>query len=268
MPFAKSSDGARIFYTTAGRGEPLVLSHGTTHSWETWEDLGYLDGLKDWFHLILIDSRGHGQSDTPGDSSAYTMALQADDVLAVVNDLGINRFHLFGYALGATSGFHLAAREPERVKSFIAYGGDPYPPSPGYVESISQDLSYMRNGMQAWVELMEDIGVFNQYPNPAARKERMLAADADALIASITASLENPGVVDALPHLQMPCLVIAGQQAGGNDVARRAANELPLADFVSIAGIGHAMVHAQTILPYVHAFHERFGVISGDHQYA
>jgi pimeloyl-ACP methyl ester carboxylesterase len=263
LPFAISSDGVRIYYTTMGQGEPLVLSHGTTHTWESWQDLGYTDDLKDRFHLILVDSRGHGQSDKPHAAAAYAMAQQADDVVAVADDLGVDRFHLFGYSLGALSGFHLAARVPERVRSLVAYGGDPYAPPPGYIASVERDITILRQGMQAWVDLMEEIGVFSQYPNPTARKERLLALDADALIASIVAWTEYPGIGDALARLTMPCLLISGQHEGGNDLARQAAQNLPVADFVSVAGITHAMVHAQIILPYVRAFYERFGVISG-----
>jgi pimeloyl-ACP methyl ester carboxylesterase len=263
MSYATSSDGVRIFYTTTGQGEPLVLSHGTTHTWESWHDLGFIDGLEDQFQLILIDSRGHGQSDKPHTAAAYDMERQADDVVAVVDDLGVDRFHLFGYSLGAVSGFHLAAQAPERIRSLVAYGGDPYAPSPNYIASIEQDLAILRQGMQTWVDLMENIGVFNQYPKPTARKERLLAADAEALIASVMASVDNPGIADALERLTMPCLIIAGGQAGGNDLAHRAARDLPLADFVSIAGIGHAMANGQIILPYVHAFYERFSLVSG-----
>ncbi len=268
LPFATSSDGARIFSTTMGQGTPLVLLHGTTHSWESWQDLGYIDGLKDHFQLILIDARGHGQSDKPHAVSAYAMAQQADDVMAVVDSLGIGCFHLFGYSLGAMTGFHLAAREPERVQSLISYGGDPYPPNSRYKTSIADDIAILREGVPAWVDLMERLGVFDQYPEPAARKQRLLAVDPDALIASILASVENPGVGDALEHLTMPCLVIAGQLAGGNEPARQAAAELPVADFVSITGIGHAMVNAQIILPYVRAFYERFGVTAAANESA
>lgn len=268
MPDATSSDGVRIFYTTIGQGDPLVLSHGMTHTWQSWQDLGYTDDLKDRFRLILIDARGHGQSDKPHAAAAYAMEQQADDVVAVVNDLGIDRFHVCGYSLGAHTGFHLAARAPERVQSLVAYGGHPYAHSPDYRASIERDITILQRGMRAWVDVMEDIGVFNQYPNPTARRERLQAFDADALIASIMTSSEEPGIADTLERLSMPCLLIAGQHDGEIDLAQRAAHNLPAGDFVSVAGIGHAMVHARHILPYVRAFYERFGVISGQRQSA
>lgn len=264
MPFAVSTDGVRIFYTATGHEVPLVLSHGGTHTWESWQDLGYVDSLKDHFHLILIDSRGHGESDKPHDAAAYTMPQQVDDVVAVLDDMGIDRFHFWGYSIGAQISFHVAARLPERVQSFVAYGGHPYPPSPDDLASTGEVNATLQQGMQAWVDWMEALGVFTQYPNPAARRARLLDADAEAIIASNVAYADDPGIADALSRITMPGLLIAGQHDGVNDLARQAAKDLPVADFVSVGGFGHAMVHAQTILPYVRAFLERFGAWPGD----
>lgn len=260
MPFATSTDGAQIFYTETGQGEPLVLSHGGTHTWESWEDLGYVERLKDHFRLILIDSRGHGGSDKPHDSAAYAFPQQVDDVVAVVDHLGLERFHFWGYSIGAQISFQLAARVPSRVQTFVAYGGHPFPPSADDRAFIHEINVTLQQGMQEWVNQMETRGVFAQYPNPTARKARLLAADADAQIALNNACAEDTGIAEYLSDISTPCLLIAGEHDGVNDLARQAAKDLPIADFVSVGGIGHAMVHAHTILPYAFAFFERFGV--------
>jgi pimeloyl-ACP methyl ester carboxylesterase len=266
MPFAISSDGVRIYYTDSGEGEPLVLSHGGTHTWESWQDLGYVDALKDRFRLVLIDSRGHGRSDKPHDIAAYAFSRQVDDVLAVVDDLQIDRFHFWGYSIGAQISFHVAVRVPERVQTFVAYGGHPYPPSREDRAFIDEINATLRRGMQAWVDQMERGGVFTQYPNPLARKERLLAADAAAQIAVNTACGEDTGLMEPLSRITMPCLLIAGEHDGVNDLARKAARAKPAADFVSVGGLRHAMAHARAILPYVRAFYERHGVMEGIHQ--
>lgn len=54
--------GLRIRYRVEGNGTPLVLLHGFTDSSETWYELGYVHALQPKHRLILIDSRGHGQS--------------------------------------------------------------------------------------------------------------------------------------------------------------------------------------------------------------
>ena len=88
MPFA-INDGVRIHYEVVGHGEPLVLYHGLTGSGERWRDTGYVAGLENGHRLILIDARGHGQSDKPHDPAAYGRRRQAADVIAVLDDLGI-----------------------------------------------------------------------------------------------------------------------------------------------------------------------------------
>jgi pimeloyl-ACP methyl ester carboxylesterase len=179
----------------------------------------------------------------------------------VLDDLGIDRFHVFGYSIGAQLCFHLAARAPERLRTFIAYGGHPYAPSPADVAFTEEINETLRQGMQAWVQRMETIGVLAQYPNPAARRARLLAADPLALLAVNAAYVEDLGVSDVLLGITMPCLLIAGERDGVNDLAHRAVRGVSTADFVSVGGIAHAMVHAKTILPYVFAFFERFGLL-------
>jgi pimeloyl-ACP methyl ester carboxylesterase len=61
MAFVTSTDGARIFYTTIGQGEPLVLCHGLTHTWQSWQDLRYVDDLKDQFRLRACANRRNGR---------------------------------------------------------------------------------------------------------------------------------------------------------------------------------------------------------------
>jgi pimeloyl-ACP methyl ester carboxylesterase len=190
------------------------------------------------------------------------MRQQADDVLAVLDDLGIDRFHVFGYSIGAQLCFHLAALAAERVRSFIAYGGHPYAPSPedlAFTEEMNQTL---RQGMQAWVDRMEVLGVLAQYPNPAARRARLLAADPLALLALNAAYVDDRGAADVLRRMTMPCLLIAGGRDAVNGPAQQATRDVPTADFVSVGGVAHAMAPAKTILPYVNAFFERFQFLS------
>ena len=61
------NDGLQIHYEVEGQGPPLILLHWWTGSLEDWRLFGYVDALKDTYRLILIDARGHGQSDKPHD---------------------------------------------------------------------------------------------------------------------------------------------------------------------------------------------------------
>jgi pimeloyl-ACP methyl ester carboxylesterase len=88
---ATSSDGAQIAFETAGRGDPLVLLHGFFGDRATWRSAGHVDALAADYRLILIDGRGHGDSDAPHRPASYRIGQQVDDVLAVLDSLGVGR---------------------------------------------------------------------------------------------------------------------------------------------------------------------------------
>lgn len=146
MPYATSSDGARIFYATAGGGPPLLLMHGATGTSQSWALDGYVDALSADYQLILMDLRGHGRSDKPHERDAYRLSQQADDAVVVLDELGIARAHVWGLSLGARVGFHLGARYPNRVQSLILWGGHPYPVTAEDVEFDNSIIATLREG--------------------------------------------------------------------------------------------------------------------------
>src|SRR6266542_2133052 len=116
MPYTITED-VRIYYEVEGQGPPLVLAHGGNDSLEMWRRFGYANALKNDYRLVMLDFRGHGRSDKPYDASAYGYEM-SNDVLAVLDDLGIAKAHYLGYSMGATVGFALATRHAERFLSF------------------------------------------------------------------------------------------------------------------------------------------------------
>jgi pimeloyl-ACP methyl ester carboxylesterase len=112
MPYAENR-GVRIYYEVEGEGSPLVLVHGFTDGLEGWREYGYAAELKKEHRLVLIDARGHGRSDKPHDPEAAAgLERRPADVVAVLDDLGIDRAHYFGYSLGGWIGFGLAKYAP------------------------------------------------------------------------------------------------------------------------------------------------------------
>jgi pimeloyl-ACP methyl ester carboxylesterase len=141
------------------------------------------------------------------------------------------------------------------LRSLIAYGAHPYPIGPVPSEMIQEDVRLLREGMQAWVAMLERAGVFEEYPDPSGRRARLLAADPDALIAAISALYEHGGGADALPDMSMPCLILlAERETAQLELARRAAAEMPRAQVISVPDVGHAMAHARVIMPHVEPF--------------
>jgi pimeloyl-ACP methyl ester carboxylesterase len=84
-------------------GQCLIIigtEGGFTDSAESWYELGYVHALQVKHRLILIDSRGHGQSDKPHDLEAYTPDKFASDVTAVLDDVGLKSTAFWGYSQG------------------------------------------------------------------------------------------------------------------------------------------------------------------------
>jgi len=111
---------ARIWYATFGSGEAVVLLHGAFDNSEDW---GYqIPALVASGHrAILIDNRGRGRSTLGIETLSYE--LMADEVLAVMDALGISNFSVVGWSDGATIGLILAMQHPSRITSVFAFGG-------------------------------------------------------------------------------------------------------------------------------------------------
>ena len=92
--------GIRIHYEIEGSGPPLILQHGWSNSLEYWRDFGYTEILKQDYKLILVDARGHGKSDIPNDPKAYDTSVMAEDIIAILDHLQIDKAHYLGYSMG------------------------------------------------------------------------------------------------------------------------------------------------------------------------
>src|SRR3989304_635920 len=127
MPYA-NNNGVRIYYEVEGQGPPLVLAHGMGGGGDldAWLSTGYTDALKDDYQLILFDLRGHGRSDKPHEVSAHG-SNAADDIVAVLDSLGIAKAHYLGYSMGAAAGFKQAISHADWFYSFILGGMTPGP---------------------------------------------------------------------------------------------------------------------------------------------
>ena len=122
--------GLRFHVAEAGAGEPLVLVHGWPQHWWMWRHV--VPMLAPHARLVMIDLRGFGWSDAP--PGAYDKQTLADDVLAVLDALGLDRVCLMAHDWGAWSGFLACLAAPERFAAFLALGA----PRPGGRPSARQ----------------------------------------------------------------------------------------------------------------------------------
>ncbi len=129
-------------------GAVLILSAGLGGSGAYWKP--NLADLSRNRRLLLYDQRGTGRSDRslPETESVERMA---DDVLALIDGLGVERAHLLGHAAGAAIGLALALRAPERLSGLILVNGwskaDPH-----FLRCFEARLKLLRGfGPRAWI---------------------------------------------------------------------------------------------------------------------
>jgi pimeloyl-ACP methyl ester carboxylesterase len=114
-------EGARVWYGTAGKGEPVILLHGGMESSLSWgNQVPAL--IKTHHEVILIDSRGHGRS-TLGPYPLSYERMQSD-VVAVMDTLHLKKAAFVGWSDGANISLIMALKNPERVNSVYAFGAN------------------------------------------------------------------------------------------------------------------------------------------------
>jgi len=239
MAYAEN-DGIKIYYDVVGNGPPFVLVHALFGSHAGPKDLGYVDLLKDCFQLILVDVRGHGQSDKPHDSALYSANHLAKDIVAVLDDLNIKTTHFFGYSMGGYIGFCCAKHARSRFDSFVLGGCQPFKDPPEISASAFWLPLLEKGGMENAVAVLE-----SAYQIPSEYKQRLLSNDSDAIIAYLKA--EGEYFDDILSEVSNPFLLFCGDQDGCFTLAKSAAEILPNAKFVSLEG-DHYTVHSNTRL--------------------
>jgi pimeloyl-ACP methyl ester carboxylesterase len=107
--------GARLYYYAAGSrgaGEPIILIHGFPTSGHLWSDV--VPALPAGHRVVVLDLLGFGRSDPAGDGQAGINA-HADRVIAVADQLGIERACLVGHGVGGAIAQAVAVRFPHRV---------------------------------------------------------------------------------------------------------------------------------------------------------
>ncbi len=111
MPYLALPNGDEIHYQTIGAGPPLALVPGLNGVTSFYDP--FIPTLQERFTLILHDHRGAGRSSAP--EIAYSIDQMRDDLLAVLDGLGIARCHVVGHSAGGAIAQALAIDYPERV---------------------------------------------------------------------------------------------------------------------------------------------------------
>jgi pimeloyl-ACP methyl ester carboxylesterase len=117
----------RLHAVIGGDGPPLLLVHGWPETWYAWRLV--MPALAQDFTVVAVDQRGIGLSEKP--AGGYDTGTLANDLVALMDALGHERFAVVGHDTGFAIGYALAADHPERVDR-VALAEIPGPPEPSH----------------------------------------------------------------------------------------------------------------------------------------
>jgi 3-oxoadipate enol-lactonase len=115
-------NGVRHHYVSKGEGPPIVLVHGLGGSLHSW--YGVIEVLSTNHHVVALDLRGHGRSDTG--RGAFSISAWAQDVEALIGALELPAVTLVGHSLGTLVAQQLAVTKPATVDHLVLLGGISY----------------------------------------------------------------------------------------------------------------------------------------------
>lgn len=199
------------FYIEQGTGFPLILLHGNG------EDCAYftrqIDSFSENFHVIALDTRGHGQ--TPRGEAPFTIRQFADDLLVFMDEHHIEKAHLLGFSDGGNIAMVFALKYPERVGKLILNGAN-------------LDASGVKRKIQIPIEIGYRMAKLFAGRSPKAKKNAEM----------LGLMVNDPNVkVEELSRIQNKTLVIAGDNDMIKDQhTRLIAQSIPGAELCILQG--------------------------------
>jgi pimeloyl-ACP methyl ester carboxylesterase len=120
MPYATTNDAVRLYYEEAGDGDALVFVHEFAGDLRSWEP--QIRFFSRRYRCVAFNARGFPPSDVPADQSMYSQKHACDDVLAIVDHLGIESAHIVGLSMGGFAALHYGLEYPQRARSLVVAG--------------------------------------------------------------------------------------------------------------------------------------------------
>jgi pimeloyl-ACP methyl ester carboxylesterase len=120
MPSLITDDGVNLHYEESGSGTPIVFVHEFAGDWRTWEP--QVRHFSRRYRCIAYNARGYPPSDVPADVARYSQQRARDDILAVLDGLGIERAHVVGNSMGGFAALHFGIAHSSRALSLVVAG--------------------------------------------------------------------------------------------------------------------------------------------------
>jgi pimeloyl-ACP methyl ester carboxylesterase len=247
-------DGISMYYAIYGaiyrRGTPLLLIHGGLSSSDVWA--AEIPLLAKRHEVIVADSRGQGRSTQTNERLTYT--LMADDYVALLDYLHLDKVAVVGWSDGANIGLDLAIHHPGRLTALFAQAGNASPDGlVGLSEPRSRLHSFLAEVKGRLVAILENVGtrVAERFGRPPSASDRSAALQKEFFELWAT---EPHYSQQQLASISVRTAIVIGDH---EDVIRLdhteyLARTIPGAQLIILHHVGHAAV-LQDPVGYGHA---------------
>ncbi|MCG6857891.1 MAG: alpha/beta hydrolase [Salaquimonas sp.] len=189
--------GIDYYYEVHGKGEPLLLLHGGLGTIDMFQPI--LPALAEHREIIAVDMQGHGRT-TLGDRPIRLPAM-ADDIAAVLREIGYGRVDVLGYSMGGGVALRLAIQHPEVVRRAV-FVSTPFAQDGFYPEMLPQQAQVGA----AMADMMKDTPMYKSYAAVAPHPE-----DFPKLLDATGDLMRQPyNWAEEVKTLKMPIMLVYG----------------------------------------------------------
>jgi pimeloyl-ACP methyl ester carboxylesterase len=229
-----NNDGVEIYYEVHGEGPVILLTHGLCATSRMWA--GQIDVLSKAHKLVLWDLRGHGRSDYPEDQNAYTEAATVSDMAAILDSVGAETAIVGGLSVGGYMSLAFHRVHPERVRALLIIDT-----GPGFRNDEARE-AWNAVSIQSAERLEKEGLAYLAARTAEMRTSHHRNAEGLAKASRGIATHKDPSVINSLPTITVPTLVLVGaDDTGFINATNYMAAKIPDAEKVVIPNAGHAV---------------------------
>lgn len=214
-------DGVELAVVVDGSGPGLILVHGFGGAKEDFDD--HRAALAERYTVVTFDHRGHGASDSPTDTGAYSFERLRADTLAVADAVGFDTFRLLGHSMGGMLVRRIAIDHAARIEALIMMDTSPGP-IPGFDPDLVElaagvAINEGKDALKALLDLAAPLEtpayhrVLSERPGYQEFCDRKWDELSHVMWAALARAIAHQADdLDDMRALTMPVLVIVGDQ--------------------------------------------------------
>ncbi len=222
----QSFDGIELAIHRVGSGRPLVLLHGLFSSAHmNWIKWGHADRFAAaGYEAIMLDFRVHGDSSSPREASAYPGGVLVRDVAALIDHLALDDYDLAGFSLGARTALHAVGMQVLSPRRLVVAGMG----VSGLAEWQKRSAFFKR--------VIDEFDTIERGDPAYYSRQFLKSQGVDRVAARLLLDAMGDMDLDLLSNIDMPVLVVCGENDQDNGSASELADLLPDAIYREVPG--------------------------------